>query len=59
MVHNTQDAMLYNAHDALLPIPLDEDIITLGGAICTSVAWPVHLVDVIPTKGMVIDEIVP
>ncbi|KAF1892969.1 hypothetical protein Lal_00043223 [Lupinus albus] len=36
--------------DALLPIPLDEDIITLGGAICTSVAWPVHLVDVIPTK---------
>ncbi|KAF1892948.1 hypothetical protein Lal_00009381 [Lupinus albus] len=66
MVHNTQDAMLYNARippnhvrvtididikdDALLPIPLDEDIITSGGAICTSVAWPVHLVDVVPTK---------
>ncbi|KAF1866055.1 hypothetical protein Lal_00013491 [Lupinus albus] len=42
--------------DAFLPIPLDEDIITLGGAICTFVAWPVHLVDVVPTKGKVITE---
>ncbi|KAF1892942.1 hypothetical protein Lal_00048541 [Lupinus albus] len=42
--------------NALLPFPLDVDIITLGGAICTFVAWPVHLVDVVPTKGMVIDE---
>ncbi|KAF1892873.1 hypothetical protein Lal_00043236 [Lupinus albus] len=72
MVHNTQDAMLHNSRippnyvrvtidieiedNALLPIPLDVDIITLGGAICTFVAWPVHLVDVVPTKGMVIDE---
>ncbi|KAF1892998.1 hypothetical protein Lal_00024128 [Lupinus albus] len=72
MVHNTQDTMLHNSRippnhvrvtidieiedNALLPIPLDVDIITLGGAICTFVAWPVHLVDVVPTKGMVIDE---
>ncbi|KAF1892906.1 hypothetical protein Lal_00039980 [Lupinus albus] len=72
MVHNTQDAMLHNSRippnhvrvtidieiedNALLPIPLDVDIITLGGAICTFVDWPLHLLDVVPTKGMVIDE---
>ncbi|KAF1888183.1 hypothetical protein Lal_00008096 [Lupinus albus] len=72
MVHNTHDAMLHNAQipsnhvrvsiyivieeDALLPIPLDEDIITLGGALGTFVVWPVHLVDVVPSKGKMIAE---
>ncbi|KAF1866169.1 hypothetical protein Lal_00031473 [Lupinus albus] len=71
-VHNTRDAMLHHARippnhvrvaidieiedDALLSIPLDEDIIILGGAICTFVAWPVHIVDVVLTKGKVIAE---
>ncbi|KAF1892800.1 hypothetical protein Lal_00035444 [Lupinus albus] len=32
--------------DALPPIPIDEDTITIGGAICTYVAWPIHLIDV-------------
>ncbi|KAF1891399.1 hypothetical protein Lal_00017032 [Lupinus albus] len=41
---------------SLLPIPLDEDIIILGGAIGTFVAWPVHLVDVVLTKRKVIAE---
>ncbi|KAF1870555.1 hypothetical protein Lal_00025725 [Lupinus albus] len=70
-VHNTSDATMHNAcippnhvkvaidiaiyDDALLPIRIDEDIITLIGAICTYVAWPVYLVDVVPTmeKGIV------
>ncbi|KAF1863286.1 hypothetical protein Lal_00031371 [Lupinus albus] len=68
-VHNTQDVMLHNAQiqsnhvrvlidiviedDALLSIPLDEDIITFGGDLGTFVAWSVHLVDVVPTKGKV------
>ncbi|KAF1865902.1 hypothetical protein Lal_00033362 [Lupinus albus] len=72
VVHNTPDAMLHNAHippnhvmvvidiaienDALLQIPLDEDIITLEGAIGTYVAWPIHLVDVVPTTGKGIAE---
>ncbi|KAF1885725.1 hypothetical protein Lal_00002624 [Lupinus albus] len=54
-VHNTLDVMLHSAHrycnrcDALLPIPLDEDIFTLGGAIGTYVAWLIDLVDVVST----------
>ncbi|OIW19241.1 hypothetical protein TanjilG_20366 [Lupinus angustifolius] len=36
--------------DALLPIPLDEDIITIGGAIGTFVAWPIDLIQVVPYK---------
>ncbi|KAF1865977.1 hypothetical protein Lal_00041675 [Lupinus albus] len=35
--------------NALLPIPFDEDIVTLGEAIGTFVPWPVDLVDVVPT----------
>ncbi|KAF1874085.1 hypothetical protein Lal_00041529 [Lupinus albus] len=61
-VHNTPNVMLHNARippnhvkvaidiaiedDALLPIPFDEDIITLGWAIGNYVTWLVHLVDV-------------
>ncbi|KAF1884271.1 hypothetical protein Lal_00042923 [Lupinus albus] len=56
-VYNTQDAMIHNAQipsnhlrvsidisiedDALLPIPVDEDTITVRGALGTFVAWPV------------------
>ncbi|KAF1888116.1 hypothetical protein Lal_00039156 [Lupinus albus] len=42
--------------DVLLLIPLDEDIITSGGAICTFVAWRVYLIDVVPTTGKGIVE---
>ncbi|KAF1862089.1 hypothetical protein Lal_00026606 [Lupinus albus] len=65
-VYNTRDTMLHNAQIpcnhvmvsidipieeyAFLPIPLDEDIITIGGAIGTYVAWTIHLVDVVPIK---------
>ncbi|KAF1884518.1 hypothetical protein Lal_00028396 [Lupinus albus] len=35
---------------ALLPIPLDEDIFTVGGAIGTYVAFPIDIVHVVP-KG--------
>ncbi|KAF1870847.1 hypothetical protein Lal_00030157 [Lupinus albus] len=31
--------------DALLPIPVDEDIITVGLDLTTFVAWPKHLID--------------
>ncbi|KAF1865504.1 hypothetical protein Lal_00004880 [Lupinus albus] len=31
--------------DALLPIPVDEDIITVGLALATFVAWPKHIID--------------
>ncbi|KAF1879850.1 hypothetical protein Lal_00037354 [Lupinus albus] len=71
-MHNTPNAMLHNARippnpvkvpiditiedDALLPILLDEDIITSRGSIGTFVAWPVHLVNVVPTKEKVIAE---
>ncbi|KAE9617746.1 hypothetical protein Lalb_Chr03g0038641 [Lupinus albus] len=71
-MHNTWDAMLHNAQipshhvrisiymviedDALLPIPLDENIITLGGALGSFVAWPVHLLNVVPSKENVIVE---
>ncbi|KAF1862505.1 hypothetical protein Lal_00024462 [Lupinus albus] len=60
MVHNAPDAMLHNAcipsnhvrvaidtaieDNALLPIPLDEDTITLGGAIGTFVYWLVKMI---------------
>ncbi|KAF1877063.1 hypothetical protein Lal_00033616 [Lupinus albus] len=71
-VHNTLDSMLHNArippnhvkvainiaieNDALLPIPLNEDIITLGGIISTYVAWTVHLVDLVPIMAKGIAE---
>ncbi|KAF1881729.1 hypothetical protein Lal_00032200 [Lupinus albus] len=61
-VYNTQDAIIHHAQipsnhlkvsidisiedDALLPIPVDEDIITVGLALATFVAWPKHLIDV-------------
>ncbi|KAF1884349.1 hypothetical protein Lal_00033523 [Lupinus albus] len=64
-VHNIPDVMLHNAcippnhvkvsidiaidGDSLLPIPLDEDIFTLGGAIGTYVSWTIDLVDVVST----------
>ncbi|KAF1893101.1 hypothetical protein Lal_00015302 [Lupinus albus] len=49
-VHNLPDAMLHNAlyGDALLPIPLDEDTLTVAGAIGTYVTWPINLIDVVP-----------
>ncbi|KAF1874335.1 hypothetical protein Lal_00013778 [Lupinus albus] len=64
MVYNTQDAMIHHAQipsnhlkvsidisiedDALLPIPVDEHIITVGLALATFVPWPKHLIDVVP-----------
>ncbi|KAF1863046.1 hypothetical protein Lal_00018891 [Lupinus albus] len=66
-MYNTRDAMIHNAQipsnhlrvsidisneeDVLLPIPIDEDTITIGGALGTYVAWPVHLIDVVPTMA--------
>ncbi|KAF1877161.1 hypothetical protein Lal_00015823 [Lupinus albus] len=66
-VHKLPYVMLYNTRlplnhvkvaidvakddDALLPIPLDEDILTMGGAISTFVAWPIDHVHVVPNKG--------
>ncbi|KAF1870681.1 hypothetical protein Lal_00026244 [Lupinus albus] len=71
-MHNTSDVMLHNAciplnhvnvaidtiieDNTLFPIPLDEDIITLGGAIGTYVTWPTHLVDIVPIMGKGIPE---
>ncbi|KAF1865965.1 hypothetical protein Lal_00041663 [Lupinus albus] len=68
-VYNTQDAMIHHAqipsnhlkvsidisieNDSLLPIPVDEDIITIGLALATFVAWPKHLIDVVPIMGKV------
>ncbi|KAF1881603.1 hypothetical protein Lal_00039819 [Lupinus albus] len=68
-VYNTQDAMIHHAQiqsnhlkvsidisiedDALLPILVDEDIITVGLALATFVAWPKHLIDVVPIMGKV------
>ncbi|KAF1865993.1 hypothetical protein Lal_00041691 [Lupinus albus] len=34
--------------DALLPIPVDEDSITVRAAAGTFVAWPEHLIDAVP-----------
>ncbi|KAE9588819.1 hypothetical protein Lalb_Chr22g0359551 [Lupinus albus] len=64
MVYNTQEAIIHHAQipsnhlkvsidisiedDALLPIPIDEDILTIGLALATFVAWPKHLIDVVP-----------
>ncbi|KAF1868150.1 hypothetical protein Lal_00018666 [Lupinus albus] len=39
--------------DALLPIPVDEDIITVRLALGTFVAWPKHLIEVVPIMGKV------
>ncbi|KAF1866339.1 hypothetical protein Lal_00024346 [Lupinus albus] len=54
---NTQDAVvsidISIEDDALLPIPLDEDIITVGLALATFVAWPNHLIDIVPIMGKV------
>ncbi|KAF1870865.1 hypothetical protein Lal_00030175 [Lupinus albus] len=66
-MYNTRDAMINNAQipsnnlrvsiyisiedDALLRILLDEDTITIGGALGTYVVWLVHLIDVVPTMG--------
>ncbi|KAF1865074.1 hypothetical protein Lal_00004448 [Lupinus albus] len=59
-VYNTHDAMIHCTNpsnhlkvsiyismedDALLPIPVDEDIITVGLALATFVAWPKHIID--------------
>ncbi|KAF1859003.1 hypothetical protein Lal_00000826 [Lupinus albus] len=68
-VYNTHDAIIHHAQiplnhlkisidisvedDALLPIPVDEDIITIGLALATFVAWPKHLIDVVPIMGKV------
>ncbi|KAF1862522.1 hypothetical protein Lal_00024423 [Lupinus albus] len=68
-VYNTQDAIIHHAQipsnhlkfsidisiedDALLPIPVNEDIITVGLALATFVAWPKHLIDVVPIMGKV------
>ncbi|KAF1881669.1 hypothetical protein Lal_00032138 [Lupinus albus] len=69
MVYNTQDAMIRNAQipsnhlkvsidisiedDALLPIPVVEDIITIRLDLGIFVAWPKHLIDVVPIMGKV------
>ncbi|KAE9598598.1 hypothetical protein Lalb_Chr15g0082691 [Lupinus albus] len=63
-VYNTQHAIIHHAQipsnhlkvsidisiedDALLLTPVDEDIITVGLALATFVAWPEHLIDVVP-----------
>ncbi|KAF1867861.1 hypothetical protein Lal_00012757, partial [Lupinus albus] len=63
-VYNTHDAIIHHAQipsnhlkvsidisiedDALLPIPVEEDIITVGLALATFVAWPKHLIDIVP-----------
>ncbi|KAF1870842.1 hypothetical protein Lal_00030152 [Lupinus albus] len=68
-VYNKQDAMIHNAQtpsnhlkvsidisiedDALLPIPDDEDIVTVRQALGTFVAWPEYLIDVVPIMGKV------
>ncbi|KAF1868187.1 hypothetical protein Lal_00018706 [Lupinus albus] len=68
-VYNTQNAMIHHAQipsnhwkvsidlsiedDALLPIPIDENIITVRLALATFVAWPKHLIDVVPIMGKV------
>ncbi|KAF1892979.1 hypothetical protein Lal_00008022 [Lupinus albus] len=68
-VYNTRDAMIHNAQipsnhlrvsidisikdDVLFPIPIDEDTITIGRALGTYVAWPEHLIDVVPIMGKV------
>ncbi|KAE9598594.1 hypothetical protein Lal_00021092 [Lupinus albus] len=65
----TQDAMIHNAQipsnhlkvsfdisiedDVSLPILVDDDTITVRGALGTFVAWPVHLIDVVPIMGKV------
>ncbi|KAF1867895.1 hypothetical protein Lal_00012791 [Lupinus albus] len=69
MVYNTQDAIIHHAQipsnhlkvsidisiedDALMPIPVDEDIITIGLALATFVGWPKHLIDLVPIMGKV------
>ncbi|KAF1868169.1 hypothetical protein Lal_00018686 [Lupinus albus] len=69
MVYNKKDAMIHNAQipsnhlkvsidisiedDALLPIPVDKDIITIRLALGTFVAWREHLIDVVPIMGKV------
>ncbi|KAF1862547.1 hypothetical protein Lal_00014085 [Lupinus albus] len=30
--------------NALLPIPIDEDNLTIGGGICTYMLWPINLI---------------
>ncbi|KAF1894805.1 hypothetical protein Lal_00031439 [Lupinus albus] len=68
-VYNTQHAIIHHAQipsnhlkvsidisiedDALLLTPVDEDIITVGLALATFVAWPEHLIDVVPIIGKV------
>ncbi|KAF1872324.1 hypothetical protein Lal_00016622 [Lupinus albus] len=63
-VYNTHDAKIHNAQipsnhlrvsidisiedDALLPIAVDEDTIVVRRALGTFVAWPEHLIDVVP-----------
>ncbi|KAF1898446.1 hypothetical protein Lal_00042140 [Lupinus albus] len=68
-VYNTQDAMIHNAQilsnhlrvsidisiedDALPSIHVVEDNIIVRGALGTFVAWPEHLIDVVPIMGKV------
>ncbi|KAF1864707.1 hypothetical protein Lal_00032027 [Lupinus albus] len=42
--------------DALLPILVDEDIITVRQAIGTFVAWPENLIDVVPIMNSPVDS---
>ncbi|KAF1864729.1 hypothetical protein Lal_00039895 [Lupinus albus] len=37
-------------------IPIPEDTITVRGALGTFVAWPIHLIDVVPIMGKVSDD---
>ncbi|KAF1891440.1 hypothetical protein Lal_00017076 [Lupinus albus] len=72
MVYNTQDAIIHHTQipsnhlkvsidisiedDALLPIPVDEDIITVGFTLATFVALPKHLIDVVPIMACISPE---
>ncbi|KAF1874366.1 hypothetical protein Lal_00008571 [Lupinus albus] len=63
-MYNKQDAMIHNApipsnhlkvsidisikDDALMPISVDEDTITIRAVVGTFVAWSEHLIDIVP-----------
>ncbi|KAF1877049.1 hypothetical protein Lal_00033602 [Lupinus albus] len=52
-VEGTEASTTVKENDALLPTPIDEDITTVGLAFATFVAWPEHLIDVVPFMGKV------
>ncbi|KAF1862510.1 hypothetical protein Lal_00014479 [Lupinus albus] len=68
-MYNTKDAIIHHSQipsnhlkvsidisiedDALLPIPVEEDIITVALALATFVALSKHLIDVVPNMGKV------